>query len=326
MKNTDPLLEFDRPIAFQRVFIEFGGVATALFLSQAIYWHKVSTRPGRWFYKTFQEWEMEIGLTRRELEKARKNLKELGILREVKKGIPAKIWYQIDAQTLRKLVNSANKKMQERYEKSLKKHPKNVHSTVSAEDITECTNRTSCDVQTVQTITEITTKTTPETTYPGADENMFVGSQVQAEPSVIDQEPTSGGENFDEPFAQPNERAGGGHEDFLSPEYFEGRHRELHGESWRFTSKDRRDLGELKSKYTPDEIKQKMDLLDRAIRLGYQCQDTYLARRKFSPGTLLHESITPRMLEMVQKKVRSKIHGQYEHTSEEEMIRQFNED
>lgn len=29
---------FDRPIAFHRVFVQFGGVKAALFLSQAMYW------------------------------------------------------------------------------------------------------------------------------------------------------------------------------------------------------------------------------------------------------------------------------------------------
>lgn len=306
MKNTDTLLEFDRPIAYHRVFVPLAGVTGAVFLSQAIYWHNRTKHEGKWFYKTAAEWEEETGMTRKEQEGARKKLVAAGILKEERRGVPAKLWFQVQKDALLEWLNG-----QTRLTKKV--NP----------DSTNCRNKSS---QKGETITEITTKTTPETTYPGADENIFVGSQVQAEPSVIDQEPTSGGENFDEPFAQPNERAGGGHEDFLSPEYFEGRHRELHGESWRFTSKDRRDLGELKSKYTPDEIRQKMDLLDRAIRLGYQCQDVYLARRKFSPGTLLHESITPRMLEMVQKKVRSKIDGQYEHTSEEEMIRQFNED
>jgi hypothetical protein len=60
---------FDRPIAFQRPFVELtGSVTAALFLSQAYYWSSRTTLQDGWFYKTREEWEEETGLTRYELE------------------------------------------------------------------------------------------------------------------------------------------------------------------------------------------------------------------------------------------------------------------
>ncbi len=48
-----------------------------LFLSQLIYWWD---KRQDWIYKSFPEWERETGLTRRNVEVARKKLAELGIL------------------------------------------------------------------------------------------------------------------------------------------------------------------------------------------------------------------------------------------------------
>ncbi|ELY9614316.1 hypothetical protein ACEF96_004401 [Salmonella enterica] len=89
----------DRPVAYQRSFVRLGaGVTGALLLSQLIYWQ---TRMGDvWFYKTQAEIEDETGLTRYEQEGARKKLVASGVLQEQKKGIPAKLYFRVNAEAL----------------------------------------------------------------------------------------------------------------------------------------------------------------------------------------------------------------------------------
>ncbi|HFQ4959224.1 TPA: hypothetical protein ACGUPM_002677 [Vibrio vulnificus] len=90
----------DRPVAFHRAFVKLGvGVTGALMLSQALYWQNRTNSSG-WFYKTQQEWEEETGLTRRELDTARKRLRDLGILLEKKQGVPCRVFYQISEPNL----------------------------------------------------------------------------------------------------------------------------------------------------------------------------------------------------------------------------------
>lgn len=97
----------DRPIAFQRSFVRLGvGVTGALLLSQMIYWH--NRTDGQWFYKTQAELEEETGLSRYEQESARKKLHAIGVLEEVKKGIPAKLYYRVNSEVLQALLLADN--------------------------------------------------------------------------------------------------------------------------------------------------------------------------------------------------------------------------
>jgi hypothetical protein len=93
----------DRPVAFQRSFVRLGvGVTGALLLSQMVYWH--NRTDGNWFYKTQAELEEETGLTRYEQEGARKKLLIAGVLEEVKKGIPAKLYFRVNESALQALL------------------------------------------------------------------------------------------------------------------------------------------------------------------------------------------------------------------------------
>ncbi|CAB1224114.1 hypothetical protein [Serratia liquefaciens] len=93
----------DRPVAFQRSFVRLGvGVTGALLLSQMVYWH--NRTDGNWFYKTQAELEEETGLTRYEQEGARKKLLIAGVLEEVKKGIPAKLYFRVNEAALQALL------------------------------------------------------------------------------------------------------------------------------------------------------------------------------------------------------------------------------
>lgn len=124
----------DRPIAFHRVFVDIAGsVAGALLLSQAVYWNKRAANNG-WFYKTAEEWKEETGLSRRELERARRELKDAGLMEELLKGVPAKLHYKLNSEAL---------------ESSLRKTYK-----------LDCHIPATQFAQNVQTITETTSETT----------------------------------------------------------------------------------------------------------------------------------------------------------------------
>ena len=97
----------DRPIAFQRSFVRLGaGITGALFLSQIVYWQ--NRMEGQWFYKTQLDLEEETGLTRYEQEGARKKLVSCGVLEESKRGIPAKLYFHVNAERLEEILMGEN--------------------------------------------------------------------------------------------------------------------------------------------------------------------------------------------------------------------------
>ncbi|WP_313471356.1 hypothetical protein [Atlantibacter hermannii] len=97
----------DRPIAFQRAFVRLGaGITGALFLSQIVYWQ--NRMQGQWFYKTQLDLEEETGLTRYEQEGARKKLVSCGVLEESKRGIPAKLYFRVNADRLEEILMGHN--------------------------------------------------------------------------------------------------------------------------------------------------------------------------------------------------------------------------
>jgi len=106
MSPKSSLFFLDPPIAFHRSFVSFGGVTGALLLSQMIYLSKMASDQSGWLCRTQEEWEMETGLTRRELDLARSRLRAVSVLLEQKKGMPAKIWYKIDFEKIVELVQA----------------------------------------------------------------------------------------------------------------------------------------------------------------------------------------------------------------------------
>lgn len=92
-----------RPIAFHRVFVDIAGsVTAALFLSQACYWSEVTEWD--WFYKTQQDWEKETGLSRHEQDGARRKLLAIKAIEEVRRGVPARMFYRVNAEILAGLI------------------------------------------------------------------------------------------------------------------------------------------------------------------------------------------------------------------------------
>ena len=96
----------DRPIAFQRAFARLGvGVTGALMLSQAVYWSTRSSDGSGWFYKTMGDWEEETSLSAKEQATARGKLKALGVLEEVKRGVPCQLHYRVNFEILAQRLN-----------------------------------------------------------------------------------------------------------------------------------------------------------------------------------------------------------------------------
>jgi hypothetical protein len=97
-----PLL--GRPIAFHRRLVDLtGSVKSALLLSQAVYWtlhgRDIAQRDG-WFHKTAEQWEREIGLSAREQTSARDLLRARVLLEEQRFGLPARLHFRLNLQTL----------------------------------------------------------------------------------------------------------------------------------------------------------------------------------------------------------------------------------
>ena len=68
-------------IAIQRPYIAFtGSLSTALLLSQIIYWSDRGHSEDGYFYKTYTEWEEEIGLSEYQVRKSATKLTSMGIL------------------------------------------------------------------------------------------------------------------------------------------------------------------------------------------------------------------------------------------------------
>jgi len=108
-ERETPLPELmKRPVAYHRMFVTItGSVKAALLLSQAMYWQgRVPAEREGWWWKTASEWNEEIGLSRRELETARKKLRELGILEDRQEMLPSRVWYRVNKARLNELMES----------------------------------------------------------------------------------------------------------------------------------------------------------------------------------------------------------------------------
>lgn len=98
------LLEASKPIAFNINFARItGDTKAALLLSQLVYW----TRRGAdvldndgWVFKTREQWEAEIGLSKHEQVTARNILINLGLMEEARTGAPARNCYRLNPAAL----------------------------------------------------------------------------------------------------------------------------------------------------------------------------------------------------------------------------------
>lgn len=165
----------DRPIAFQRAYVRLGlGITGALMLSQAVYWSSRTKGQDGWFYKDQREWEEETGLSRREQETARKRLIEAGFLREQRKGVPCRLFYQVNLDAL----NSA-----------LRDLAQNVQTSMSESANLDCTKAPNSNGETSPTITEITAEITADikpACPPETEKQKSKGRKPQPETLITD--------------------------------------------------------------------------------------------------------------------------------------------
>lgn len=125
---SDVLLQLIDPsevIAYRPALARaLGSINAALFLCQSVYWQRIATKMGNeYFYKLMesernetgnllppssaykQSWEWELGgMSRRQQEAARKILVGFNLLKEIRKGTPAKLFYSVNVDELTKFI------------------------------------------------------------------------------------------------------------------------------------------------------------------------------------------------------------------------------
>src|SRR5262249_351774 len=94
-------------VAYQRALARaVGSHSAGLLLSQLWYWsERLPAERDGWFWKTQDEIEEETVMTRWEQETARRKLRELGLLEEAKRGVPAKLWFRINRTAVVRLLH-----------------------------------------------------------------------------------------------------------------------------------------------------------------------------------------------------------------------------
>jgi hypothetical protein len=105
------------------------GPAAGIFLRQLFYWTGKQHDPEGWIYKTQSEMEQETGLARKQQEKARKILCKYGVLEEVKRGVPCRLWYRVDLEALLRFMESPHSTMNQ-----WKRKQDNSHATKTADE------------------------------------------------------------------------------------------------------------------------------------------------------------------------------------------------
>ena len=130
------LLELlDKPIAFQRSFLKIGNANCALFLSQCFHWQKHTKEEfDGWFCRTIEQFEHEMGLTRREQESVKKTLKSKNILFTEMRGTPAKLWLKLDLDLIYEILTNS-----EVMEKTPSKDAQKRHASLHENAIQGCT-------------------------------------------------------------------------------------------------------------------------------------------------------------------------------------------
>ena len=92
-------------------FVDFtrltGDPSAGIFLSMLFAWHGKSHDPDGWIYKTQQDIAAETGLKRANQETARKKLRQLELLQEERRGVPAKMYFRLDSERLFSLLNTS---------------------------------------------------------------------------------------------------------------------------------------------------------------------------------------------------------------------------
>lgn len=101
---TSLLVDSGSPIAYYPDLVPLvGSVNATILLCQLIYWTGKQHDPNGWIRKESKELQKETGLTKDQQETARKQLRNLGIVEEKRKGTPPKLHFRINKETLLQL-------------------------------------------------------------------------------------------------------------------------------------------------------------------------------------------------------------------------------
>jgi hypothetical protein len=101
MRLSDFLHGIGRPVVYYPSLNAItGGVAATVFLANLCQWSGTQRDPDGWIFKTQAAIAVETGLSRREQETARKQLRNAALLREERRGVPARLYYQVQIETL----------------------------------------------------------------------------------------------------------------------------------------------------------------------------------------------------------------------------------
>lgn len=136
---------------FYPEYLKLGlSINACLLLAQVKYWTVDVVRrksPGRkgWFYKTHDEWHHELGMSRKVVDKARKQLEERGYIATTLKGVPATLWWRFEEERLVADLDAL-------YEAE--------DASLPQGDNPVCPKGTNLNVRKGQSITENTTETT----------------------------------------------------------------------------------------------------------------------------------------------------------------------
>jgi len=87
-------------VAFRPIYAHAFGIKAGLFLSQLMYWSSKGNDPDGWIYKTRDEWKAETALSRREQETARRRLRDVAVLDEELRGLPAQLHFRVNWEML----------------------------------------------------------------------------------------------------------------------------------------------------------------------------------------------------------------------------------
>ena len=162
MNTSIPMIKLieamnDQPIAFNKHYVFIGcGITGALMLSQLVYWTSRTKSNDGLIYKTQHDWTLETGLTRTEQETARKRLKELGFLTEIKKGVPCKIYFKVEREKLYKALIEYSETLDS------SQYAENLQSSMQETYQLGCGKPASSAAGNLQSITENTTENTTD--------------------------------------------------------------------------------------------------------------------------------------------------------------------
>ncbi|MFC3865867.1 hypothetical protein [Alcaligenes aquatilis] len=160
MRPLDTIRAIGRPIAYHASLARHvGGVATAIFLGQLMYWDERSTDE-RGVHKESKQWEEETGLSYREQTTARKKLRDLGLLVETPERLHHRIYYKLDREAFNAWIETLSKDSDSEIGELPKAHFPNDENAIGGQHIPQSGD----DVKRSSLIEKTTTETTAEIT------------------------------------------------------------------------------------------------------------------------------------------------------------------